>query len=84
MFAYFLLSSLNLEQYNGGVSVPTLDRKVVHKIEVVVPPAKIQSLFGDYVMPIFSQVRQLGLYNDKLRTVRDLLLPKLMSGEISV
>lgn len=84
LFAYFLLSSLNLEQYNGGVSVPTLDRKVVHRIEVVVPPAKIQSLFGEYVMPMFSQVRQLGLYNDKLRTARDLLLPKLMSGEIAV
>ena len=83
-FAYFLLSSLNLEQYNGGVSVPTLDRKVVHRIGVVVPPAKIQSLFGEYVMPMFSQVRQLGLYNDKLRAARDLLLPKLMSGEIAV
>ena len=84
LFAYFLLSSLNLEQYNGGVSVPTLDRKVVHKIEVVVPTVKIQALFGEYVMPMFSQIRQLGLYNDKLRAARDLLLPKLMSGEIAV
>ncbi|NTW87940.1 MAG: restriction endonuclease subunit S, partial [Desulfobulbaceae bacterium] len=83
VFAYFLLSSLRLDQYNGGVSVPTLDRKVVHKIEVVVPNVKIQALFGEYVLPMFSQVRQLGLYNDKLRTARDLLLPKLMSGEIS-
>jgi type I restriction enzyme S subunit len=84
LFAFFLLSSLRLEQYNGGVSVPTLDRKVVHRIEVVVPTTRVQSLFGGYVMPMFLQVRQLGLYNDKLRTARDLLLPKLMSGEISV
>jgi hypothetical protein len=33
---------------------------------------------------MFSQLRNLGLYNDKLRSARDLLLPKLMSGEISV
>lgn len=84
LFAYFLLSALKLDQYNGGVSVPTLDRKVVHKIEVVVPTSKIQALLGEYVMPMFSQVRQLGLYNDKLRAARDLLLPKLMSGEIAV
>ncbi|MBC8017371.1 MAG: restriction endonuclease subunit S [Verrucomicrobia bacterium] len=84
IFAYFLLSSLHLDQYNGGVSVPTLDRKVVHKIEVVVPDGKTQALFGDSVLPMFTQIRNLGIYNDKLRTARDLLLPKLMSGEISV
>ena len=84
LFAFFLLSSLQLDQYNGGVSVPTLDRKVVHKIEVTVPTSKMQTLFGDYVLPIFSQLRNLSLYNDKLRTARDLLLPKLMNGEIAV
>ena len=84
LFAFFLLSSLRLDQYNGGVSVPTLDRKVVHKIEVVIPNGKIQELFSDYVLPMFLQIRQLGIYNDKLRTARDLLLPKLMNGEISV
>jgi type I restriction enzyme S subunit len=84
LFAFFLLSSLQLDQYNGGVSVPTLDRKVVHKIEVVVPESKMQTLFSDYVLPMFTQLRNLGIYNDKLRTARDLLLPKLMNGEISV
>ena len=84
LFAFFLLSSLKLDQYNGGVSVPTLDRKVAHRIEVVVPNAKIQALFCEYVQPIFKQTRQLMLCNDKLRTARDLLLPKLMSGEIAV
>lgn len=84
LFAFFLLSALRLDQYNGGVSVPTLDRKVVHKIEVVVPSNKTQALFNDYVMPMFTQRRNLGIYNDKLRIARDLLLPKLMSGEIAV
>jgi type I restriction enzyme, S subunit len=84
LFAFFLLTGLRLDQYNGGVSVPTLDRKVVHKIEVVIPPSKTQNLFGEYVLPIFQQLRQLSIYNDKLRATRDLLLPKLMSGEISV
>lgn len=84
LFAFFLLSALRLDQYNGGVSVPTLDRKVVHKIEVVVPNSKTQALFDDYMMPMFTHLRNLGIYNDKLRTARDLLLPKLMSGEIRV
>lgn len=83
-FAYFLLSALHFEQYNGGVSVPTLDRKVVHKISVIVPNSKSQTLFDEYALPIFAQVRQLGLYNDKLKQARDLLLPRLMNGEITV
>ena len=57
---------------------------MVHKIEVIVPDSKMQALFGDYVLPMFSQLRNLNLYNDKLRAARDLLLPKLMSEEISV
>lgn len=84
LFAFFLLSSLRLDQYNGGVSVPTLDRKVVHKIEIVVPNSKMQALFSDYVLPMFTQLRTLDIYNQKLRAARDLLLPKLMSGEIRV
>jgi len=83
-FAYFLLSALHLEQYNGGVSVPTLDRKVVHKIPVVVPNSKIQSIFDEYALPIFAQVRKLHAYNDKLKQARDMLLPRLMNGEVAV
>lgn len=83
-FAYFLLTSLNLEQYNGGVSVPTLDRKVVHKISIVIPNIDVQSLFDENLLPIFAQVRQLRLYNEKLKQARDLLLPRLMNGEFAV
>lgn len=84
LFAYFLLSELKLSQYNGGVSVPTLDRKVVHRISTVVPPDKIQTLFREAVSPIFLQVQNLILHNQKLKQARNLLLPKLMSGEVMV
>ena len=40
LFALFLLREINLEQYNGGVSVPTLDRKAVHRVPVLIPPRK--------------------------------------------
>lgn len=83
-FAYFFLSELHLEQYNGGVSVPTLDRKVVHRLSVVVPSTKIQSLFGEYVDQMLLQIRKLLLLNRKLKQARDLLLPRLMSEELGV
>jgi type I restriction enzyme S subunit len=41
-------------------------------------------LFDESVRPIFEQVENLTMQNQKLRAARDLLLPRLMSGEIAV
>jgi type I restriction enzyme S subunit len=40
--------------------------------------------FDSTVQSIVAQLRVLTLQNQKLRAARDLLLPKLMSGEIAV
>lgn len=84
LFALFLLREMNLEQYNGGVSVPTLDRKAVHRVPVLIPPRKFITLFDDLLSPMFAQLRNLRQQNQKLRAARDLLLRRLMSGEIAV
>ncbi|HKZ02226.1 MAG TPA: hypothetical protein VJ180_08305 [Pyrinomonadaceae bacterium] len=39
---------------------------------------------GVAVIPVFEQMKTLKLQNEKLRAVRNLLLPRLMSGEIAV
>jgi type I restriction enzyme, S subunit len=82
--ACFLLQELKLAQYNGGVSVPTLDRKVVHRLPILIPHQRLVKLLDEYVGPIFAQLENLRVQNQKLKQARDLLLPKLMSGEIAV
>ena len=84
LFALFMLREMNLEQYNGGVSVPTLDRKAVHRVPVLIPPRKFITLFNEQLTPMFAQLRNLRRQNQKLRAARDLLLPRLMSGEIEL
>jgi type I restriction enzyme S subunit len=84
LFALHLLRGMRLEQYNGGVSVPTLDRKVVHKAEVLLPPAPIVARFESVADDVYRQINTLSAMNEKLRTARDLLLPRLMSGELTV
>jgi len=84
LFALFLLREMNLEQFNGGVSVPTLDRKAVHRVPVLIPPKNFMTLFDEQLTPMFAQLRCLRQQNQKLRAARDLLLPRLMSGEIAV
>lgn len=51
---------------------------------VPVPPAHLATLFDESVAPLFQQIRVLDQQNDKLAQARDLLLPRLMSGDIAV
>lgn len=82
LFALFLLREMDLKQYNGGASVPTLDRKSVHKVEITVPSNMLLSSFDEFAADIFAQIKNLNAQNEKLRAARDLLLPRLMSGEL--
>lgn len=84
LFALFLMREMNLKQYNGGVSVPTLDRKTVHRVDVLVPPRLLLGEFDNVAEDNFAQIKNLTVQNQKLRAARDLLLPKLMNGEIAV
>lgn len=83
-FAYYLLSGLGLENYNGGAAVPTLNRNNVHRIPVTLPPAFLMRDFSEHVETVFEQINTLRRYSQKLTEARDLLLPRLMNGEIAV
>lgn len=48
------------------------------------PPAVLQEQFDEIVVDSFNQIRVLESQNERLRKARDLLLPRLMSGEIEV
>ena len=82
IFAVFLLQSMKLENYNAGAAVPTLNRNDVHKVNVLCPDARIVTDFDKQVKPIFEQIEKLKEYSDKLAQARDLLLPRLMNGEL--
>jgi type I restriction enzyme S subunit len=84
LFALFLMREMDLKQFNGGVSVPTLDRKTVHRAQILTPPKSLLMSFDEFSAPLFAQAGNLRLQTEKLRAARDLLLPRLMSGEIAV
>ena len=54
------------------------------KFQVLVPSPLLLKLFSESTEPIFLQIHNLHLQNQKLRAARDLLLPRLISGEIGV
>ena len=54
------------------------------KFMVLIPPRPLLDLFSESAEPIFQQIKVLHAQNQKLRAARDLLLPRLMNGEIAV
>lgn len=67
-----------------GSKMPRADWKLMEKHSLKIPPRSILESLNDSVLPILDQLRNLAFQNQKLCTVRDLLLPRLMSGEIAV
>ena len=51
---------------------------------VVVPSEAKMQKFNDLITPMFSQIRENSDENLRLAALRDILLPRLMSGELSV
>lgn len=67
-----------------GATLPNLNSTILRSVPVIVPPRPIQELYAAQVHPIASQIEALSAYSDKLAEARDLLLPRLMSGEVEV
>lgn len=84
LFAQHLLANLGLEQHAGGAAVPTLNRNDLHRLRVLSPPIALLDVFEQHAHQFIRQAETLETMNMKLRKARDLLLPKLMSGELSV
>jgi type I restriction enzyme S subunit len=84
LYAYYLLSSLDLQQFNSGAAVPTLNRNDIHGIQVLIPAQGLQQHFQYVAGSLLSQVRAHSLQIQNLRRTRDLLLPRLLSGQIDV
>lgn len=88
---YFLVHHLNspatiehCERRAVGATRPRVARRALATVPVLVPPPTLQALFREVAEPVHAQRANLFRQNEKLRTARDLLLPRLMSGEITV
>ncbi len=64
--------------------MPRADWNLMEQHSLLVPPRGILESLNDTVQPILSQLRTLAFQNQKLRAARDILLPRLMSGEVEV
>ena len=61
-----------------------LEMSTLERVSIKLPPPRLQTLFREVVDPLMGQWDNLTRQNTKLRTARDLLLPRLMSGQLTV
>jgi type I restriction enzyme S subunit len=73
-----------LANYVTGAAIPRVILKDFKRFEIIVPPSSIQEHWWEYMEPLVRLIHGLLKKNDNLRTTRDLLLPKLISGQLDV
>ena len=82
LWLYYTLQHMHF--ISTDVAVPGLNRDFAYSRPLRVPEPRILRDFLESAVPLHQQIRKVGEMNDKLRAPRDLLLPRLMTGEIAV
>lgn len=83
-FAYCLLQTLGLSDMNTDAAVPGLNRNNVYRLEIPSFPEAIVDKFSQNVASISEKISTSIAESRTLTELRDSLLPKLLSGELSV
>ena len=74
----------HLVNHTTGASYPAVRPDDFERAIVLVPPKRVLKLFQDKTEPIYRLVHLLEKETKSLSQARDLLLPRLMSGEVAV
>mgnify|MGYP000211281154 FL=1 len=85
-YVYFLLKNLlpTIEGMASGSTFKEISGAGMKSVPTVMPDVNIIQLFNNFCEPIFKEQEVLEAENRRLSTLRDSLLPKLMSGEIDI
>ncbi len=88
-YVLFLLSSdefvaLASKTVREGSKMPRMDWKYLFRSQFKRPSPMQLRLFSEVAAPACNQLRILALHNQQLAQARDLLLPRLMNGQVAV
>ena len=81
-YVYFFVKGKDLNAMNAGSAVPSMTTEILNAMEVVIPDDDQLEKFEAIVSAMFKKMKQCIMENEKLISLRDTLLPKLINGEI--
>jgi type I restriction enzyme S subunit len=82
MTSEFTLAEMRIK--GTGVAIPGLNSTAVRSLGVLVPPRPIVDAFTRHAAPLITRLLSNAKQSSTLATLRDTLLPKLLSGELDV
>ena len=84
-YLYLYLKKFDYNSLGSTSSIATaVNSKTIKGMQMLQPSDKVIDAFHIQVNPIFEKIRSLTKENSRLSTLRDTLLPRLMSGELEV
>lgn len=84
VFVYFFVKAFDMYSMNIGAAVPSMTTKILDAMDVVIPDKETLEKFDKLTKTYFNKIKTLQGQNERLKTARDLLLPKFMSGKVEV
>lgn len=83
-YVYLALQRVDYSNMNRGTTQPLITQKDLMNVQIVIPPEAVMSQFEENAGVLMALCSANCNVNAKLGQIRDGLLPKLMSGKVSV
>lgn len=83
-YVYHFVKSKDLTSMNAGSAVPSMTTAILNAMEVVIPTDSALKAFEEIVSPMYNEIQKNDEQSRTLCSIRDALLPRLMSGEIDI
>lgn len=84
LFHWLKLAKPHFELLSGGATFAELTKGTFKRIEILTPTMPLVEKFEGLVRPMFDQMEMILKQVDRLTRTRDRLLPRLVSGKLSV
>lgn len=82
-YVYCYLKAFNYDTLGSTSSIGTaINSKIVKALPFLVPEKEVLNSFQEVIEPVFDELKSLLAQNLLLKQSRDILLPKLMSGQL--
>jgi type I restriction enzyme S subunit len=83
-FIFHVLGQIDYSMYTDKAAVPGVNRNHLHEEPTIIPPMGVRQKFAGIVAPLWAQHAAYQRQSSTLSTLRDTLLPKLLSGDSRV
>lgn len=84
LYRYIATNMKRLVQHASGGAQQHINKEIVDRFSYLDPPEDLLAQYNKLALPLADLIGNLIVANDKLKLSRDMLLPRLTTGELSI